>query len=446
MTQSTTQNILNGVVQNMQLDVISAKNEGLRILQSQVADLSATVARLQDDLRQRDVRIEELEDDGSQGEHATRLKLASWMLSQKAFKELAIEYGRLLGKSSAQVRAEGDKLKAGVLARQHNPLHVTNATPFINEYAQALAMELQAPSKVGADFQADVDSGKLYRVDAFNFAHWFEAVEHWKTLADAGNREAQFNIAACFMVGRGTDVDFDQADRYYQQASGNGEPKSNYELATLYRNQHFPRADPAVAECYFAAAVAQNEPRALADQLSAQQAAARQLAEAEAKDQARQQQATRLQAILSLYEPIRTFQAGASVPHAAIEQLAELHAPLAQRVAWCYGAVLEASTANRTNLGTFWKPEWVADLEVRLYLSQTAATFDCRVACFADEMGKQGTGLAVNRLRSGTALQMRRPKCPSGSVVEKVEIVFEGIESAQKIPPMVISLPHATMV
>jgi arginine deiminase len=53
--------------------------------------------------------------------------IADWMVSQKAFKELAIEYGFQLGKTKDEVVKEGMDKKEDVLNDKHNPDHNTNA-------------------------------------------------------------------------------------------------------------------------------------------------------------------------------------------------------------------------------------------------------------------------------------------------------------------------------
>lgn len=52
--------------------------------------------------------------------------LANWMVSQKAFKELAIQYGIQLGKAPEKVIQEGFDKAIDVLDDKHNPAHNTN--------------------------------------------------------------------------------------------------------------------------------------------------------------------------------------------------------------------------------------------------------------------------------------------------------------------------------
>ena len=61
--------------------------------------------------------------------------LADWMVSQKAFKELAIQYGNKFGIQPEEVIAQGISLKQHVLKGENNPSHNTNADEFILFYS-----------------------------------------------------------------------------------------------------------------------------------------------------------------------------------------------------------------------------------------------------------------------------------------------------------------------
>ena len=61
--------------------------------------------------------------------------LSNWMVSQKAFKELAIQYGNKFGIQPEEVIAQGKSLKQHVLKGENNPSHNTNADEFILLYS-----------------------------------------------------------------------------------------------------------------------------------------------------------------------------------------------------------------------------------------------------------------------------------------------------------------------
>ena len=68
------------------------------------------------------------------------LLLATWMVSQKAFKELDIELGAAQGKSHVDVIAMGNAKKVDVLDNKHSAEHGSNGNdvPLITARTDAL--------------------------------------------------------------------------------------------------------------------------------------------------------------------------------------------------------------------------------------------------------------------------------------------------------------------
>jgi hypothetical protein len=54
--------------------------------------------------------------------------VADWMVSQKAFKELAIEFGEKQGLTAQEVIEMGKDKAIDVLENKNNPIHITNAS------------------------------------------------------------------------------------------------------------------------------------------------------------------------------------------------------------------------------------------------------------------------------------------------------------------------------
>lgn len=136
-------------VQNHQLNKLNQeKTEGISILQQQVNHLNASVSDLQDELRKKEQQLEEALDDAeffkallSKPMHEIAAKhggfkqtyekqqelMADWMVSQKAFKELAIQFGQQLGLTKEEVLEKGKQGEMAVLDSKNNPEHNTNA-------------------------------------------------------------------------------------------------------------------------------------------------------------------------------------------------------------------------------------------------------------------------------------------------------------------------------
>jgi len=117
-------------------------NEGLDIARQQIQETQLQNIRLQD-------QVEELEEEVSEYRkllckpmleianqnrnfkatyEAQMQIMADWMVSQKAFKELAIQFGFEKGLKSDEVIQMGKDKKIDVLENKHNPNHNSNAT------------------------------------------------------------------------------------------------------------------------------------------------------------------------------------------------------------------------------------------------------------------------------------------------------------------------------
>lgn len=72
-------------------------------------------------------QIAELSGDFRRTYEAQQLLMAEWMVSQKAFKELAIQYGMKTGKTVEQVIEEGVNKMVDVIENRHEKSHKTNS-------------------------------------------------------------------------------------------------------------------------------------------------------------------------------------------------------------------------------------------------------------------------------------------------------------------------------
>lgn len=71
--------------------------------------------------------------------------LAAWMVSQKAFKELAVQFGMKLGLDYDQVIQMGKEMKLDVLDNKNDSAHGSNANgiPMLEKYTRALKEEVE---------------------------------------------------------------------------------------------------------------------------------------------------------------------------------------------------------------------------------------------------------------------------------------------------------------
>lgn len=101
---------------------------------------------------------------------------------------------------------------------------------------------------------ADVKKG----VEAWTRGDYAAAVREWADLAAMGDPDAEFNMAQAYRLGRGVDVDLDQAEALYAKAAAQGHLKAadNYGLL-LFQHGERDRAMP-----YIEGAAERGDPRA----------------------------------------------------------------------------------------------------------------------------------------------------------------------------------------
>ena len=73
--------------------------------------------------------------------------LADWMVSQKAFKELAIQFGIEKGLTPDEIRDMGIKKKSDVLLNNNNPSHKTNSSDLTTMQEEVNKLKLKAKLK-----------------------------------------------------------------------------------------------------------------------------------------------------------------------------------------------------------------------------------------------------------------------------------------------------------
>lgn len=116
------------------------KTEHATILQQHIGTLTAEVSKLREELRQTKEQLEDYEyllckpmheiarlnGDFKKTYEEQQTLFADWMISQKAFKELAIQFGFEKGLTAEDTIKKGIEMEIDVLEDKHNPKHNTN--------------------------------------------------------------------------------------------------------------------------------------------------------------------------------------------------------------------------------------------------------------------------------------------------------------------------------
>ena len=128
-------------------------------------------------------------------------------------------------------------------------------------------------SVLGAPVRADFTDG----LAAFDGGDYRTAFEEWRTLAEAGDAEAQVALADLYLTGQGVRIDVAAGISWYRRAAESGHPVAQLNLGDFYaRGAGVPR-DSVAAYAWLSLAAEQG--RVWAEQR--RQAIARQMSPAE---------------------------------------------------------------------------------------------------------------------------------------------------------------------
>ena len=102
---------------------------------------------------------------------------------------------------------------------------------------------------------ASVRSG----IEAWQSGDHVKAVTVWRSLADAGDQDAAFNLGQAYRLGKGVAADSGAAKRWFEKAARGGHLDAQVSLGLLL----FDNGDRAAALVWLQRAAARGEPRAL---------------------------------------------------------------------------------------------------------------------------------------------------------------------------------------
>lgn len=111
-----------------------------------------------------------------------------------------------------------------------------------------------ACASLAAPALADVKAG----VDAWSAGDYDTAVREWRAPAQAGDPDAQFNLAQAYRLGRGVPADQAQAEALYARAAAQGHVRA----ADQYGMLMFQKGERERAMPYIEAAAGRGDPRA----------------------------------------------------------------------------------------------------------------------------------------------------------------------------------------
>ena len=98
--------------------------------------------------------------------------------------------------------------------------------------------------------------------DAYQEKDYVRAVELWRPLAQAGDREAQYRLGVMYAEGKGIGANDAEAALWFERAAEQGEAMAQYNLGASYVEGAGVRKDMAAAAKWFRRAAEQGVPLA----------------------------------------------------------------------------------------------------------------------------------------------------------------------------------------
>lgn len=99
-------------------------------------------------------------------------------------------------------------------------------------------------------------------LEAYQEKDWLKAVQVWRPLAQAGDREAQYRLGVMYAEGKGVAPNDAEAALWFERAAEQGEPMAQYNLGASYVEGTGVRKDMTAAAKWFRRAADQGIPLA----------------------------------------------------------------------------------------------------------------------------------------------------------------------------------------
>jgi TPR repeat protein len=99
-------------------------------------------------------------------------------------------------------------------------------------------------------------------LDAYQEKDYLKAVQTWRPLAQAGDREAQYRLGVMYAEGKGVGANDAEAALWFERAAEQGEPMAQYNLGASYVEGAGVRKDMETAAKWFRRAADQGIPLA----------------------------------------------------------------------------------------------------------------------------------------------------------------------------------------
>jgi TPR repeat protein len=100
---------------------------------------------------------------------------------------------------------------------------------------------------------------------AYQRGDYEAAYLRWHSIAELGDRNAQYNIARLYYQGKGVPQDFGEAARWYRRAASRGEPYAQFFLGVMFASGKGMPQDNSAAAFWYRKSADQGAPEAQAN-------------------------------------------------------------------------------------------------------------------------------------------------------------------------------------
>ncbi|MDE0306344.1 MAG: tetratricopeptide repeat protein [Albidovulum sp.] len=91
------------------------------------------------------------------------------------------------------------------------------------------------------------------------------ALSVWRSMADKGDRDAQFNLGIIYAQGLGIDQDRTRAIDWFRLAAEQGDPIAAFNLGVIFSEKESAHLDYSLAVSFYELAAAKKHPEAMED-------------------------------------------------------------------------------------------------------------------------------------------------------------------------------------
>jgi hypothetical protein len=173
------------------------------------------------------------------------------------------EIDQLLSISSATLAQAPTQSQVPTVAQADSVIATNSTSAPAQNTAAAVSLPKIASATTAKPMTQEQETAFMKGMQAYESKRFSNAFAAWLALAEQGVADAQFNVGAMYMNGRGVKADGKQAIPWLEKAAAQGLVDAYYSLGRLYQVGQDVPADPAKAASYLKVAAEAGQSRAM---------------------------------------------------------------------------------------------------------------------------------------------------------------------------------------